>query len=228
MRIILTDWQKKWFKILAIVIPISICAIVLPLSLKPAEVITDTPPEKAYYFAKEDVWFTKYGSVPDYYFNNMRPDDVKVRVCGGDDGTANPGYDVIYIRFDLNSRPADWTKCEISLYKYYSYRMQPTFAPIIYADLFEGDWNETNGNTQVFWKLDKLFQLNYIVGFFRYNITSLIMGNTSVSLRLYASTMGYQGQISLYSRTWNGGEPYLPFEIEGDEYKAYLPQIRWN
>jgi len=187
----------------------------------------DTP---KFYIAIDDVWFTKYRSTPDYYYNNFRPDMNYLKTGGGNDGTANPSYDVIYIRFNLTNRPNNWSKVEISLYEYNFYKLGD-YVVSFRTDLFEGDWNETSGNTEVYWKIEDIdYSLRYKVGFHRIDITDYIKNNNTISMRIYVKVQNrWRGSISFYSSEWDGLDPDFPYILpENDTYKHYLPQLIYS
>ena len=182
------------------------------------------------YIAIDDIWFTKYGSTPDYYYDNIRPDMNSLMVGGGNDGTANPSYSVAYIRFDLRNKPSSWEKCEISLYEYSFYKMSD-YVVGFRVDLFEGDWNETSGNTEVYWKIERVsMTLGYSVGFKKLDITNYIKNNNTISMRIYVSVQNkWKGTIRFYSSEWDGIEPDFPYILpENDSYNNYLPQLIWS
>lgn len=187
-------------------------------------------PEPKFYIATDDIWFTKYNGLPDYYYDNMRSDMNYLHVGGGNDGTATVDYHVIYIRFNLISKPNNWSKCEISLYEWNFYKLGD-YVVSFSVDLFEGNWNETSGNTEIYWKIERIaHSLGYRVGFKRFDITNCIKNNETISMRIYVRPQNrWFGSLSFYSSEWDGLEPDFPYILpENDSYKNYLPQLIWS
>ena len=201
-----------------LIVGIPISMIVLPKS------------ESKFYIATDDIWFSKYGGLPDYYHDNMRPDMMTLCAGGGDSGTGNPNYDVIYIRFDVKNKPKTWTKCEISLYVYEF--KNPLYSKAIKMDIFEGNWNESSGNTEVYWKIEKIGGIKKEIGFDRTDITEYIenMETDTFSIRIYASGDGFfQSLVWLYSSEWDGTDQLFPYILPKiDSYLNYLPQLIWS
>lgn len=194
--------------------------------------IDDTPIDDIpkFYIATDDIWFTEYKYTPDYYFDRFRPDMNYLRVNGGEDGTANPDYSVMYIRFNLTNKPNNWSKCEISLYEF-GFSKLGSYAVSFSVDLFEGNWNETSGNTEVYWKIERIsHSLGYSIGFKKLDITNFIKNNETISMRIYARNQNkWRGSLSFYSSEWDGLEPDFPYILpENDTYLNYLPQLIWS
>ena len=98
--------------------------------------------------------------------------------------------------------------------------------------MFEGNWNETSGNTEVYWKIERIsHSLGYRVGFKKFDITNYIKNNDTISMRIYVreSTTQWRGSLHFYSSEWDGLEPDFPYILpENDSYLNYLPQLIWS
>ena len=184
-----------------------------------------------FYIAIDDIWFTRYGSLPNYYYDNIRPNMNYLVVGGGEDGTATPDFHVTYIRFDLNNKPTSWTKVEISLYEW-NFNKMSDYVVDFRIDLFEGNWNETSGNTEIYWKVEEVdYSLRYKVGFHRTDITDYIKYfNETISMRIYTNHNNrWKGSLYFYSSEWDGLDPEFPYILpENDTYKNYLPQLIYS
>ncbi len=227
-----------------IVFGIGIITGVLILNV-PNETEIPDEPEPKFYIAIDDMYMCERSSL-NYFKGNLS--SLLTGLSGTD--TANPDLYEIFIRFNLTDRPQNWSKVEILLYKYQF--IKQIYAPTIWVDLFEGNWTECllsweeqqeqeyyNNvwlKNEIYWEEINRFGtgfsefLGYEVGFQRFDITDYIKDNKTISLHISCRRGSYnKGLIWLYSREWNGGEPYLPFVLyDNDTYKNYLPQLIWS
>lgn len=185
--------------------------------------------EKKYYFAINDIHISRTMSNPiayDWYMSYYVYNETYLRCIGGHTEAGNYPQSMAMLRFNLSNQPSNYNSCEIMLYKYESSRQSNSVSFTL--DLFEGDWNNTNGNTIVYWKIERKIQINYSLGFQKFNITNYIGNNETISIRITTWTTGWQGSINILSSEWRGNNPMLPYVIEGEEYKEYLPQLIWS
>lgn len=211
----------------------------------PNEPDPDLDPEPKFYIAIDDMYMCERSSL-NYFKGNL-----SILMTGlSDTNTANPNLYEIFIRFNLTDRPQNWSKVEISLYKYqFIKQVNP---PTIWVDLFEGNWTECLLSweeqqeqeyyknvwlkNKIYWEEINRFgtgfskPLSYEVGFQRFDITGYIKDNKTVSLHISGIRGSYNKGLNwIYSREWDGGEPYLPYILpENDTYMNYLPQLIWS
>jgi len=99
-------------------------------------------------------------------------------------------------------------------------------------DIFEGNWSESSGNTEVYWKIERIGGIKKEVGFDKTDITQYIenIETDTFSIRIYARGGGvWESGVWIYSSEWDGNDPSFPYILpESDSYKNYLPQLIWS
>ena len=129
------------------------------------------------------------------------------------------GYHGLF-RFNLDDKPKQWKKVEISLY---IYRWEDGGSTIV---LFESNWTETMTNRDLgtcmtnyacYWivNLRYILWLNGTIGIQRVDITDYIKDNTSISISLHDHVENRDGTVWIHSK-------------EAEVNKAYLPQLIWS
>ena len=196
--------------------------------------------EPKLYIAIDDIGLRGTNNNPFSDNNKLAYNLTHVYFGSSSTGTANPSVNGFLMRFNLEDKPSNWEKCEISLYVY----RVSSLRTIALVYLFEGNWTEEEwdgyGNYmddfEIYWKIEDHIETNAIsnsvVGFEITDITDYINNITTdtFSIAVYPRRLEhFDCSGSIYSSEWDGTDPLFPYILpENDSYNNYLPQLIWS